>query len=245
MSIDPFQEGSPCTPLSSETLKEAVRSCYDRLAPYYLSYTRPIARERYLAPFHSLKVGARVLDAGCGTGHDSSLLAQLGLKVVATDISPEMCRLARIRLADTKNIEIIEADSGHLNEPEGAFDAILSALEIFHHPNLYDIVQEYARLLVPKGKLVIATNHPVRNMLLRTPPDYFVEDFLWEDWGEHGRVPKFHWSLSTYVAAINSGGLKLDTLDELPPSSDLKDAQDLSISFTGIYPSLAILVCSK
>lgn len=231
--------------MSPDALKDAVRVCYDQLAPYYWSHTRPQAREQYLASFRSLRQGSRVIDVGCGTGHDASFLAQLGLEVVAVDISPEMCQLARKRLSGIENINVIEADSDHLVELDGTFDAVLSALEIFHHADLNQTIRQYARLLVPGGKIVIVTNHPVRNMFLRNPPDYFVEDFFWEDWGNHGKVPKFHWRLATYIAAVNNAGLRLEFLDEIPPSDDLVDAQDLAISFTGNYPSLAVLGCSK
>jgi SAM-dependent methyltransferase len=231
--------------ISSADLKEAISACYDRLAPYYTSNTRPQVREQYLAQFRSLQPGSRVLDAGCGTGLDASSLAELGLKVVAIDVSHEMYLLARDRLSKMENVEVIQADTEHLNEPDGSFAAVLSALEIFHHVDLNETVRQYARLLTPEGRLVIVTNHPVRNMLLRNPPDYFVEDFFWEDWGEHGKVPKFHWGLSRYITAIHRAGLRLESFDEICPSHDLVDVQDHAIAFTGNYPSLLILGCSK
>lgn len=231
--------------MSSNALKDAIRICYDRLAPYYWSHTRPYAREQYLASFRSLRPGSRVIDVGCGTGHDAAFLAQLGLDVIAVDISPEMCRLARKRLAGIENVRVLEADSDHLAKLENTFDGVLSALEIFHHADLNETICKYARLLTLGGKLVIVTNHPVRNMLLRDPPNYFIEDFFWEDWGKHGKVPKFHWRLSTYISAVNNAGLRLEFLDEIPPSDDLVGTQDISITFAGEYPSLAVLGCSK
>jgi len=245
MAHIPGHEDSQRQSTSSTALKESISACYDRLAPYYTSNRRPQAREQYLAQFHSLEPGSRVLDAGCGTGLDASYLAELGLKVVAIDVSHEMYQLARDRLSKMENVEVIQADTEHLNEPDGSFAAVLSALEIFHHTNLNETVSQYARLLAPGGRLVVVTNHPVRNMLIRNPPDYLVEDFFWEDWGEHGKVLKFHWSMSRYIAAINEAGLRLESLDEIGPSHDLLDVQDHAISFSGNYPSILILGCSK
>lgn len=44
--------------------------------------------------------GARVLDAGCGTGMASAELAARGADVVAIDISPKLVEIARSRLPD-------------------------------------------------------------------------------------------------------------------------------------------------
>jgi SAM-dependent methyltransferase len=224
---------------------DITRNCYDQLASYYWARTRPELRKHYLGLLSSIERGARVLDAGCGTGYDALHLAQLGLRVVAVDISTQMCRLARQRLAIVSNVTVVEGDSCALDEPDGAFSAVLSALEIFHHSDIAATVQEYARLLAASGKLIIVTNHPVRNMLFRKPPDYFVEEFFWEDWGSHGLVPKFHWCLQTYIAAIVDAGLRLDYLHEVRPPRDVSEVQDSCISFDGCYPSFAILGCSK
>src|SRR6185295_3318981 len=136
MSSNPVNDGSLTDPMCSDEMKEAVRECYDRLAPYYLCHTRPQAREQYLASFRSLKRESRVLDAGCGTGHDAFCLAQLGLKVTAVDMSAEMCRLSHKRLQGIDDTEVLQADTDKLDEPDGTFDGILSALEIFHHTDL-------------------------------------------------------------------------------------------------------------
>lgn len=47
--------------------------------------------ERFLA---SLPGGARILDAGCGSGRDAKAFAERGHQVVAFDASPELARLA-------------------------------------------------------------------------------------------------------------------------------------------------------
>jgi ubiquinone/menaquinone biosynthesis C-methylase UbiE len=229
----------------STDIKAEVRECYDRLASYYWAVTRPEARRYYLEFFRKLPSGSRVLDAGCGTGHDALALATNGLRVLAVDISPKMCGLTRRRLTGRSAVSTLEGDTEETGEPDAAFRGILSALEIFHHPDLDGTIGEYGRLLEPGGLLVLVTNHPVRNMLLHSPPDYFDEGLFLEDWGEHGMVPKFHWSLATYVEALHDAGFRLQRIGELPASEDLAKVQDHAISFSGQYPSLAVFVCTK
>ncbi|MCL4145752.1 UNVERIFIED_CONTAM: hypothetical protein GTU68_049658, partial [Idotea baltica] len=66
--------------------------------------------------------GARILDAGCGTGAMSVELAQRGAQVVAVDIAPELIKIAEARCPDhlRKNIEFHAGDM--LHRSHGAFD---------------------------------------------------------------------------------------------------------------------------
>src|SRR5580658_219252 len=43
--------------------------------------------------------GSRILEMNCGTGEDALWLAQRGVQVLATDVSPAMLRLAQDKLA--------------------------------------------------------------------------------------------------------------------------------------------------
>ena len=72
----------------------AVAAFYDRLAPEYDAMTlsgKRIVKER---PFFRVLVEkygiAAAIDAGCGTGFHSLLLAQLGVRVTAVDVAEAM-----------------------------------------------------------------------------------------------------------------------------------------------------------
>jgi len=76
--------------------QDATLGVYDRMADDYL---KMVARrvspglERFIA---TLPVGARVLDLGCGPGHDAADMAAAGLSVLAVDGAAEMvARAAR------------------------------------------------------------------------------------------------------------------------------------------------------
>jgi magnesium-protoporphyrin O-methyltransferase len=68
--------------------------------------------------------GARVLDAGCGTGTMAVELARRGASVVAVDISPQLIGIARERAPQGL---AIDWRAGDMMDPAlGAFDAILA-----------------------------------------------------------------------------------------------------------------------
>src|SRR5262249_5832623 len=142
------------------------------------------------------------------------------------DLSPAMCALAAARVASHPQVELAEGDTDYLDTPPRPFDGILSALEIFHHPDLAFALGGYASRLRPGGLLVLTTSHPIRNMLLRQDHDYFHEGLVMEDWGMQGLVPKFHWTFTSYLSALQSAGLRLESILEHQATSDLTALQD-------------------
>ena len=77
--------------------------------------------------------GAKVLDAGCGTGQLSEELALRGCQVVAADISPSLVNVARSRIPNHlhKNIEFI---TGDMVDPKlGNFDYVLAMDSLIYY----------------------------------------------------------------------------------------------------------------
>jgi ubiquinone/menaquinone biosynthesis C-methylase UbiE len=77
-----------------------------------------------------IKPGDRVLDAGCGPGRFSIIMARLGAKVTVLDISSQQLTLARQKLSEAGAInsieEFIEGDITDLSRfSDGQFDAVV------------------------------------------------------------------------------------------------------------------------
>ena len=70
--------------------------------------------------------GARVLDAGCGTGAMAVELAQRGAEVVAVDISPALVEIAQKRMPANLPGTITWIAGDMLDDTEGQFDHILA-----------------------------------------------------------------------------------------------------------------------
>ena len=64
--------------------------------------------------------GARLLDAGCGTGTLSIEAARRGAQVVAIDLSPTLVAVARERLPDGIDPAAIDFRSGDMLSPNSA-----------------------------------------------------------------------------------------------------------------------------
>lgn len=104
----------------------------------------------------------RALDAACGTGRVTALLASLGHDVVATDLSPEMLAVAREKLPD------VEFRIGNLLDlpfDDASFDLVTCSLALAHFENLEPAIGELARVTARGGRVVISDIHPMAVML--------------------------------------------------------------------------------
>ena len=78
--------------------------------------------------------GARLLDAGCGTGALSIEAARRGASVVAIDLSPTLVSVARERLPSDLGGSTIEFRSGDMLDPKlGRFDFVVAMDSLIHY----------------------------------------------------------------------------------------------------------------
>jgi SAM-dependent methyltransferase len=100
------------------------------------------------------RVRGRVLDAGCGPGHWTNHLTQLGLNARGIDLVPSFIDHARstypgIRF-DVRSIDAID-------EADGTLAGVLSWFSTIHYePDAIAVpIAEFARVLRPGGQLVL------------------------------------------------------------------------------------------
>jgi glycosyltransferase involved in cell wall biosynthesis/SAM-dependent methyltransferase len=148
-------------PVAAPSSGAAIAAAYDTLAP---SYDRHLERDRWMRQvlwrhFDRLFAsGARVLDAGCGTGIDTLHLASRGVRVTAVDLSPGMLGQLRAKLAGARGTPV-DVRLGDLveiaGELEGPFDGIVSSFAALNTVDLAAFARAAARLLRPGGRLVL------------------------------------------------------------------------------------------
>ena len=142
-----------------------VPEFYDSLAPEYDGMTGFGTRFVREKPFFRLIVQnhgiASALDAGCGTGFHSLLLAQLGVSVTALDVSEEMLGLLE-RHAHEMGLAIrrVHSDFRNLrNAAPGPFDALFCMGNTLPHllkeADMQAAIAGFAEVLIPGGTLVL------------------------------------------------------------------------------------------
>ena len=102
---------------------------------------------------------AAVLDVGCGAGLLSEALAGEGARVAATDLAPELIKVAKLHRLESKvEVEYLLRSVESLAEQRaGSFDAITCMEMLEHVPDPSAIIAACATLLKPGGKLFLST----------------------------------------------------------------------------------------
>ncbi|WP_067723207.1 class I SAM-dependent DNA methyltransferase [Nocardia yamanashiensis] len=101
--------------------------------------------------------GARVFDAGCGTGRPvAELLAAAGHQVTGCDVSPGMIEIARAQVPAAR---FDVADLRELTYPAGSWDAVVAFFPLLQmsRAEIVSTLAKFADWLAPGGCLLLAT----------------------------------------------------------------------------------------
>ncbi|MFO1239078.1 MAG: metalloregulator ArsR/SmtB family transcription factor [Sphingomonadaceae bacterium] len=104
----------------------------------------------------------RLVDVGTGTGRMIELFGSAAMKAIGIDRSPEMLRLARAKLSalDLPNWELRQGDLAALPVPDGHADTVILHQVLHFIPDPEGAIGELARILSPKGRLLIVDFAP-------------------------------------------------------------------------------------
>jgi len=168
------------------------RIVYDRMAAHDSTHWWYRARREiladYLTRYARLPDKARILEIGCGTGHNLPMLARFG-EVEAIEIDPAAREIASERLGRPVGAAPLPALP---DVPRGAFDLVAVLDVVEHIEDDVAALQAMKALLRPGGKVLIA-----------------VPAHQWM-WSAHDEVNHHHrrYSKKTLAAAIGKAGLR-------------------------------------
>ncbi len=175
--------------------------------------------------------GLAVLDAGCGSGIGSEILARSGGKITGLDASPEMLKLAKTRCKNL-DVTLVHAD---LSLPldfltDTSFDRIVSSLAFDYLADLNPVFSELARVTKPGGTFVFSMSHPMRDWgdeRARGEKPYFKTNLWGCHWKGFGHpqpfVQSYRRPLMKIVNPLIENGWLLEQIVEPLPIAQMKD----------------------
>ena len=183
--------------------------------------------------------GQRILDAGCGTGYLSRLLAGRGATVTGVDQSSKLLETARLTEANEPlGIDFQRADLAQLSPlRDGTFDLVVANVVMQDVVSLNRAFVEFHRVLRRGGRLVFSITHPcferpVPGRWMREPADserieewkgllidrYFERVAVWSAPTGQRAMVGFHRTLEDYATALHRAGFRITQMIEPTPS---------------------------
>ncbi len=200
-----------------------------------LIYAEHLARYRLAAQFASSR---RVLDAGCGEGYGTDLLASAGAaSVVGVDVDEPTIEHARERYG--RDFQV--ADIAELPFEDDSFDLVVCFETIEHVADAPRVVAELRRVLVEDGVLLISTPNPAEYVVEN---EFHVREFTF---GEFAELLDEHFPERTWLYQQN--WLLSAILDEEQFRAGEEMALDLELRKTAsLAPGrelYSVVVCSS
>ena len=203
--------------------------------------------------------GQRILDAGCGAGYLSRLLARRGADVVGVDVAEGLLALARARSSGRGSAPTYHQGSlSHMPFlPDASFHAVVSMVVLQDVRDYEGAVAELDRVLRPGGRVAFTITHPCFNGLPgygweRHPFDSTRPEDRWywrvdhyfarvrEDWDWLGSTVSYHRPLTDYMAPWLARGYVLAHFEEPEPAPDVLAAYPSHDAYTRIPYFLAL-----
>ncbi|MFE9723132.1 class I SAM-dependent methyltransferase [Streptomyces sp. NPDC005794] len=202
----------------------ATREAYNAAALTYANLFRDSLRDSpldraFLGAFAEVVRaggGGQVADLGCGPGHITAHLDELGLAAFGVDTSPEMITLARQAYP---GLRFDVGSMAALNIADGVLGGVLSRWSVIHTPppELPVILEEFRRVLAPGGHLLIGFS-------ASEGPSHLTQVF------DHAVAPAYRWSPDHLAALLRDSGLaEVARMVREPQPTDRRQFQEIHL----------------
>lgn len=222
-------------PVNKESDRLLLETQYDTLAPLYeklMGDEGDLPNKYLLNPLLIERLpdnrALDVLEAGCGTGRWSAILAEKYQHVVALDKAHGMMKIA-LEKRSSPNISYVAADlEGPLPFKDNSFGFIFSNMVMHYVADIDKVAREFYRVMKHGSRLVFSTMHPqydaakdpsLRDKQTRT-------QYLTETLNGTATLTMFYERLDLFIFHFTNAGLTL--IEE-------KDAI-ITPEFVNIYP---------
>lgn len=162
---------------SPQAKRRYVRALFTTIADRYdlitrvLSYGQDARWKKKLAAMAGVTAGERALDLASGTGDIAIAIAERGARTIGLDITHRMMQLGRLRGGGASSGQaapgFVCGDMTDLPFAAAAFDLVTTGYGLRNVPDLDQALDEIARVLKPRGRLLSLDFNRPENALVR------------------------------------------------------------------------------
>lgn len=180
--------------------------------------------------------GKRVLDLGCGFGHNCMDFVKRGAaEVVGVDISEKMLEVAMAECSHP-DIAYMNMSMTDISQLEGKFDLIYSSLAFHYIEDMPALMRNISALLNNGGTLLFSQEHPIYTASENGQGHYILDEQgnkigysfshyqsagkREDEWFIKGRI-YYHRRFSDVVNAVTDAGLVIQRVCEPVPDADM------------------------
>jgi SAM-dependent methyltransferase len=198
-------------------MSEKTKRAYRRWAASYDSVRNPQLVLDHAAVLELVNARScdTILVAACGTGRFIAEFGKSGAEVVGLDFCDAMLAIAADKCL---GVRFVRSDLlRRLPFPGASFNKIVLAQAADHLPRLHYTIRECARVLKPRGMIVLSVTHPDMNWGGYERRDDASGRFKLR---EHADI--YNHRFCDYFEAIQAAGLEVDRIVQLPVSGQIR-----------------------
>lgn len=182
-----------------------------------LSYGADIPREDVLKLLGHVE-GKRILDLGCGAGHNAIALARHGAKVIGVDESADQIADARAAAEhEGVKLELHQAPLAELAFVRAdTIDAVVSAFGLAAVEDIDRVFRQVDRVLRPEHHFVLSMPHPAFALIDPDDPERRVRRSYWDNANIGADVPR---TISALFTSLGRANFRVDTVLEPQPAA--------------------------
>lgn len=211
-------------------MKEKILKAYEEMAESYNAMIDYKAHNAFYDRPNTLGLmpeveGKSILDAACGPGKYAEILISQGANLTGFDMSPRMIEFAKERNKDSGTFFVHDLTNPFEMLKNESFDIVLCALAMHYVQDWALTIQEFYRVLKPKGLIIMSIEHPFFEFNYFKSTKYFEVEPVkctWRGFGKPIEINSYRRPLNECITPLTDNGFYIDKLIEPKPVAEFQ-----------------------
>jgi ubiquinone/menaquinone biosynthesis C-methylase UbiE len=187
-----------------------------------------------------------ILELACGTGMVTRMLREKfpEAKITATDINPDMLKVAKEKLEGKSGIEWAEVNAEEIPYGDNTFDCVICQYGIMFVPDKQKMVGEAFRVLKPGGTFLFNTWDSLEKVTIAGITNGVIKDFFKDDPPAFYSIPFSMYNPSEMEGYMKTAGFNNISVDNVKLEGTSPSAEDAAIGFSEGNP-IYTAICER